>query len=217
MVGPFPGAALGGILFRVWTELNREQPARRGLALLLAAIVLAGTTGLAWSLTAARATPTYNSREQYPLNWPFAFTLPSGFSWSPPPESEWVIDTHSDGNGGLVGYFGRSMLGDRASLAILYGFPEAGSSSNSLRQEFNPEGLGDGRPISIGPMEGRVLVSTLPTPLGGRQTHLLAVGSLPVGLAVRIEYLTTSDRAAAMQAFEDLCGSVVLKDWWIEP
>ena len=200
----------------MWTEFTREKPARRGLALLTTFVALAGTTGLAWTMTSARAAPTLDSRDQFPPGWPFAFTLPSGYSWSPQGLTG-AGDSLADGNGGLAAYLGETPIGDRASLVILYGFLSDKSTPELIRRELSITDLAAGRPIRIGPIDGHVVSVGIPSRRGAQQTRFLAGGSLPVGLAVRIDFQTTSDSEDASRAFEELCRSVTFKDWWIEP
>ena len=238
----------------MWSEYTRERPARRGLAVGSAFILLVGVTVLAWAITAAgphgtrsprgderssRPVLTPLPREQSPPGWPIAFTLPEEYAWVEEPEAGREaeqgrrddgsteaypesdpllrVPTDFDGNIGAAAFIGENERGTAAGLRISFAVLSNDALPAEVRALFTEDDLPDSRRIRLGPIKGRMTESVKRSPTRVQLVQYVAVGSLPSGPALRVEYATVGPKAESARIFEEFCASITFKDWWIAP
>lgn len=189
----------------MWREYTRETPARPGLALIMAAVALVGTTALAWLVT-----QRINPQVVYAINyWPIRFSLPEQFRQNSLEQvkigSEWI-----EGNEDVALFNSGTTLDPTGYVVVRYKIFDSGADLNEASVDLLGEALVNSQPVNIGPIDGQIMETA--TPRGA--IRLLAVGLTPEGLAISLEYLSTRFSAADFSRFQRICESVEFKDWY---
>ena len=190
----------------MWREYSRETPARPGLAVIMAAIALAGNTALAWVMT-QRANP---SRGVKLSRWPISFSLPEGFELAAVDNSGRYFE-YSDGTHGEAIF---DLGGDAHPMGVInvkYLLLDLGSTLDDACDELGPTELSEAESITFGEFKGlmiRGIASTSPPALVG-----ICIGIHPCGLAVRFEQTLALEDVRRLGRFESMLFSLKMADW----
>jgi hypothetical protein len=193
----------------MWREYTKETPARAGWGVVTTAIALAGTTGLAYFVTGAKAAPAaaLTARINLP-GWPFSFALPHGFRLVLPEGrmAQVVSDELTSG------YIEGARMGARGEVAVLSVRFKVHDRELDLRKAFarwSRLDAADAGAVKVGSLDG--LAAASPQPEG--HVKFIAVAVIPDGLVIVIELETASASPRARRQFEAVCESVHFKDW----
>lgn len=192
----------------MWREYTRETPARPGLAIVMAAVALLGTTALAWMIT-QRVNPQTMRSLDY---WPIRFSLPERFILAFK-EHENILSEWIDGSRDAAIFLtdGRSELA--AEVAVVYQIFGESDDLDDVAFELLDESVADATPIPMGPVEGRLIKLLTRDEI----IRLIAVGMTPGGLAILVEYRTAHYSEVDFARFQKICESIQFQDWSVPP
>lgn len=187
----------------MWQEYTRESPARRGLGVATAALVLAGTTTLAWVM----ARQPITLREESLANWPIRFSVPEGFARLYDTAEATIMSGESDHVTFVLGH-------PRAPEAILEVSYElvidgAGDRESFVKEGTQPPGS-EVSTVRIGTLEGRMKRQV---DRGGKAVLLTASAVTGDGLLIEFNYTGAAHDPHVADRFRRICESVRFKEW----
>lgn len=192
----------------MWREYTRETPARPGLAIIMAALALAGTTALAWVMT-HRANP---KKEVKLSHWPISFNLPEGLELTYLDNQGSQYPFLSDGTRGQAIFRAAGDLQSDTAIEVTYLLLEEGSTlDDACNTLIGDEGPPEAESISFGGFDG-VVIATLTPSVRPRLTET-CVGIHPCGLAVRFIQSLELDDYRRLGRFERMLFSTRMIDW----
>lgn len=168
------------ILQGMWKEYSRETPGRPRLGIFSAGIALAGTTALAWIVT-AQSNPLVAAKLAH---WPIRFSIPQGaeqiFLNSSGQESSQNLDS-----GGEVSYRIPMKAGGGSELDVTYLMLEAGTTIKEACEELELSNTSEAEPRSFGGFHGIVAHEMVTDKTTSISATCIAVH--PSGLVVRFK------------------------------
>lgn len=166
------------ILQGMWKEYSRETPGRPRLGIVSAGIALAGTTALAWIVT-AQSNPLVAAKLAH---WPIRFSISQGaeqiFLNTSSQESSRNLDS-----GGEVSYRIPTKTGGGSELDVAYVRLGAGTTIKEACEELELDDTSQAEPRSFGEFHGIVVHEMVTEKTTSISATCIAVN--PSGLVVR--------------------------------
>ncbi|OWY68491.1 hypothetical protein B7486_26095 [cyanobacterium TDX16] len=191
------------ILQGMWKEYSRETPGRPRLGIFSAGIALAGTTALAWIVT-AQSNPLVAAKLAH---WPIRFSIPQGaeqiFLNSSGQESSQTLDS-----GGEVSYRIPIRAGGGSELDVTYLMLEAGTTLKEACEELELDDTSQAEPRSFGEFHG-ILVHQV---VSEKTTTISAtcIGVHPSGLVVRFRLTMLVMDFSRLRLLDQILDSVMV-------
>lgn len=189
------------ILRGMWKEYSRETPGRPLLGIVSAAVALAGTTGLAWVVT-AQSKPLVAAKLAH---WPITFSIPQ--------DAEQIfLDTSGQkaslgiGAGGEVSYRIPMKAGGGCELDVTYKMLEAGTSIMEACEELELEDTSEAEPKSFGGFQGIVVHELATEKTTSISSTCIAVH--PSGLVVRFRLTVLLMDISRLRLLDQILDSV---------
>jgi hypothetical protein len=187
------------ILRGMWKEYSRETPGRPLLGIVSAGIAIAGTTALAWIVT-AQSNPFIAAKLSH---WPITFNIPEG--------AEQVFSSGEEspptlGAGGEVFYRIPMKSGGGGELDVAYVLLEKGTSLKEACEELELDDISEAEPKSFGGFQGIVVHVAEET----TSVSAICIAVHPSGLVVRFRLTMLFMDISRLRLLDQILDSVML-------